>query len=149
MGQQGDVSVVLEAFLVGANQELNYELLWRRLPADMRATAFRRFWGYADGSDDIDAITTWDATTAVGTHVKTTSSMVLIVRSELVRRYPSVLVAAVPAEWKNENRSPVQNPPRMVLPRTSRRAVSNSRAATSTGRQFLQYNRIPSCPSSD
>jgi hypothetical protein len=82
----------------------------------MRATAFRRFWGYADGSDDIDAITTWDANTAVGTHVKTTSSMVLVVRSELVRRYPSVLVAAVPAEWKNENRSPVQNPPRMVLP---------------------------------
>ena len=62
------------------------------------------------------ALTTWDANTAVGTHVKTTSSMVLVVRSELVRRYPSVLVAAVPAEWKNENRSPVQNPPRMVLP---------------------------------
>jgi hypothetical protein len=107
----------VEAFLVGANQELNYEMLWRRLPADRRATAFRRFWGHADGSDDIDAITTWDANTAVGSHVRTTASMVLVVRSELVRRYPSVLVAAVPAEWNNNgNRSPVQNPPRMVLP---------------------------------
>jgi hypothetical protein len=107
----------VEAFLVGANQELNYEMLWRRLPADMRATAFRRFWGHADGSDDIDAIGTWDANTAVGSHVKTTASMVMVVRSELVRRYPSVLVAAVPAEWdSNGNRSPVQNPPRMVLP---------------------------------
>jgi hypothetical protein len=107
----------VEAFLVGANQELNYEMLWRRLPADMRATAFRRFWGHADGSDDIDAITTWDANTAVGSHVRTTASMVLVVRSELVRRYPSVLVAAVPAGWdSNGNRSPVQNPPRMVLP---------------------------------
>jgi hypothetical protein len=54
----------VEAFLVGANQELNYEMLWRRLPADMRATAFRRFWGHADGSDDIDAIGTWDANTS-------------------------------------------------------------------------------------
>ena len=106
----------VEAFLVGANQELNYEMLWRRLPADMRATAFRRFWGQADGSDDIDAIGTWDANTSVGSHVKNTASMVLVVRSELVRRYPSVLVAAVPAEWKDGNRSPVQNPPRMVLP---------------------------------
>jgi hypothetical protein len=106
----------VEAFLVGANQELNYEMLWRRLPADMRATAFRRFWGHADGSDDIDAITTWDASTALGSHVRTTASMVLVVRSELVRRYPSVLVAAVPAEWKDGHRSPVQNPPRMVLP---------------------------------
>lgn len=107
----------VEAFLVGANQELNYELLWRRLPADMRATAFRRFWGYADGSDDIDAITTWDANTAVGTHVKTTASMVLVVRSELVRRYPSVLVAAVPAEWNTDgNRTPMKDPGRLVLP---------------------------------
>jgi hypothetical protein len=108
----------VEAFLVGANQELNYELVWRRLPADMRATAFRRFWGHADGSDDIDAIATWDANTDVGSHVKTTASMVLVVRSELVRRYPSVLVAAVPAVWDvNGNRVPVQsNPPRMVLP---------------------------------
>ena len=108
----------LDAFLVGANQELNYEMLWRRLPADMRATAFRRFWGHADGSDDIDAITTWDANTPVGSHVKTPASMVLVVRSELVRRYPSVLVAAVPAVWDvNGNRVPVQsNPPQMVLP---------------------------------
>ena len=107
----------VEAFLVGANQELNYELLWRRLPADMRATAFRRFWGYADGSDDIDAITTWDANTAVGTHVKTTASMILVVRSELVRRYPSVLVAAVPAEWNTDgNRTPMKDPGRLVLP---------------------------------
>ena len=106
----------VEAFLVGSNQELNYELLWRRLPADMRATAFRRFWGHADGSDDIDAIATWDANTDVGSHVKTSTSMVLVVRSELVRRYPSVLVAAVPAEWKDGNRSPVQDPSRMVLP---------------------------------
>jgi hypothetical protein len=107
----------VEAFLVGANQELNYEMLWRRLPADMRATAFRRFWGHADGSDDIDAITTWDANTAVGSHVKTSASMVLVVRSELVRRYPSLLVAAVPAAWDSQgNRAPVQNPPTMVLP---------------------------------
>ena len=107
----------VEAFLVGANQELNYEMLWRRLPADMRATAFRRFWGHADGSDDIDAITTWNANTAVGSHVKTSASMVLVVRSELVRRYPSVLVAAVPAAWDSQgNRAPVQNPPTMVLP---------------------------------
>jgi hypothetical protein len=43
--------------------------------------------------------------------------MVLVVRSELVRRYPSLLVAAVPAAWDSQgNRAPVQNPPTMVLP---------------------------------
>jgi hypothetical protein len=106
----------VEAFLVGANQELNYELLWRRLPSDMRATAFRRFWGHADGSDDIDAIPTWDAGTTVGSHVKTKASMIVLVRSELVRRYPSVLVAAVPAQWDHGHRTPVKDPARLVLP---------------------------------
>ena len=101
----------VEAFLVGATQELNYELLWRGLPADFRATAFRRFWGHADGSDNIPDIRTWDAATAVGTHVKNNASMILLVRSELVRRYPTVLVAAVPAAWNtNGTRSPVKSP---------------------------------------
>jgi hypothetical protein len=42
--------------------------------------------------------------------------MVLVVRSELARRYPSVLVAAVPAEWKEGNRSPTKDAGRLVLP---------------------------------
>lgn len=107
----------VEAFLVGANQELNYELLWRGLPSAARATAFRRFWGHADEGDDIDAIETWSATTAVGSHVETGASMILLVRSELVRRYPSVLVAAVPAVWNaNGTRSPAQDQASLVLP---------------------------------
>jgi hypothetical protein len=107
----------VETFLVGANQELNYELLWRGLPADSRATAFRRFWAHTDGGDDIDAISTWDNTAPVGSHVKAGASMILLVRSELVRRYPSVLVAAVPGEWNPDGtRSPVKDPSPLVLP---------------------------------
>ncbi|HEU4692238.1 MAG TPA: hypothetical protein VFS23_27935, partial [Vicinamibacterales bacterium] len=107
----------VEAFLLGANQELNYELLWRGLPADFRATAFRRFWGHADGSDDIPDIGTWDSATAVGTHVKNSASMILLVRSELVRRYPTVLVAAVPATRNTDgSRSPVKDPAKLLLP---------------------------------
>jgi hypothetical protein len=107
----------LEAFLVGANQELNYELLWRGLPSDSRATALRRFWAHSDGGDDIDAIHTWDKATAVGTHVKTSASMILLVRSELVRRYPSLLVAAVPGEWNGDgSRSPVKETSQLVMP---------------------------------
>ncbi len=107
----------VEAYLVGANQELNYELLWRGLPADFRATAFRRFWGHADGSDDIPAISTWNGATAVGTHIKNSASMILLVRSELVRRYPTVLVAAVPAAWNTDGtRSPVKDPSKLLLP---------------------------------
>ena len=107
----------VEAFLVGANQEINYELLWRGLPADASATPFRRFWAHADGGDDVDAIGTWAPATAVGSHVTTGASMILLARSELVRRYPTMLIAAVPAVWNtNGTRSPSKDPAGMVLP---------------------------------
>lgn len=98
----------VEAFLLGANQELNFELLWRGLPSDHRATAFRRFWGRTDESDDIDHLSTWTADSAAGSHTTGAASMVLLVRGELVRRYPSMSIATLPAAWNtNESRSPV------------------------------------------
>jgi hypothetical protein len=92
----------VEAYLVGANQELNHELLWRGLPADRKATAFRRFWGNADSSDDIGAIADWAPSSSLGSHVTTPAAMVLLVRGELVRRYPSMLISAVPAKWNDD-----------------------------------------------
>jgi hypothetical protein len=107
----------VEAFLVGANQELNYELLWRGLPSDPRATPFRRFWGHVGGAEDIDDVSTWDPASGLGTHVKVTAGMILLVRSELVRRYPSLLVAAVPGAWNtNGTRAPSKDPASLTLP---------------------------------
>ena len=92
----------VEAFLVGANQKLNYELLWRGLPSDRQATPFHRFWGHAGDARDITDISAWTPDTPVGSHVITAAAMVLLVRGELVRRYPTMVVSAVPAVWKSE-----------------------------------------------
>ncbi len=43
-------SAFVEAFLAGANQEMNRELLWRGYPTDRRGTPFRYFWPRPDGS---------------------------------------------------------------------------------------------------
>lgn len=86
----------VEAFLVGANQELNRELLWRGLPADRRATAFRRFWNRTDGNDDIPAISGWAPMAGLGDNAAAMDAGLLF-RSELVHRCPSLFVAAVPA----------------------------------------------------
>lgn len=111
----------VESFLIGANQELHHELLWRGLPADPGATAFRRFWAHAGAAsdatpDDIDDIATWAPASRVGSHVNTGASMILLMRSELVRRYPSMLVSLVPAEWKQGERLPVTVASQMKLP---------------------------------
>ena len=93
----------VEAFLVGANQELNRELLWRGVPADQRATAFRRFWNRTDQGDDIPAIVDWSGSKALGDNASPMDAGVLL-RSELVHRCPSLVVAAVPAVWGSDGK---------------------------------------------
>jgi hypothetical protein len=43
----------VEAFIVGANHEMNKELRWREFPTDMRGTIVRRFWDRGRPPDDI------------------------------------------------------------------------------------------------
>lgn len=106
----------VEAFLVGANQELNRELLWRGLPADRRATAFRRFWNRTDQGDDIPAIADWSPAAALGGNSSPMDAGLLL-RSEIVHRCPSLLVAAVPAVWGTDGkRRPSSDAGRVKLP---------------------------------
>jgi hypothetical protein len=86
----------VEAFMLGANHEMNRELLWRRYPGDRRATVFRRFWDHLDGSDDITPIHTWPARSRLGTLSEGDAggSLVLLIRGQLLRRYPNTVVYA-------------------------------------------------------
>jgi hypothetical protein len=88
---------VIEAYMAGLNHEMSRELLWREYPADLRATTFRRFWG--GGVDDIPPISDWGKA-ALGSHLRGTDGkgqLVLLVRGELLRRYPTTNVYAAPA----------------------------------------------------
>ena len=106
----------VEAFLVGANQELNRELLWRGLPADPRATALRRFWNRTDGLDDIPSIADWPATAALGVNSAPAAAGILL-RSEIVHRCPSLIVAAEPAVWGGDGRRrPSGDPGALTMP---------------------------------
>lgn len=89
----------VEAFLIGANHEMNRELLWRRFPTDRRGTPFRRFWDRLDGSDDIGPIDQFAANVRLGTSSGSDlrGSLVLLVRGQLLRRYPEAVVYSAPA----------------------------------------------------
>src|SRR6266498_1029145 len=80
--------------LVGLNHEFMRELLWREYPTDMRGTAFKRFWGRAGSpSDDIGPVHEFGANTLADTLLAgRTSEAVLLLRSELLRRYPGSIV---------------------------------------------------------
>lgn len=98
----------VEAFLVGLNDELARELLWREFPAGLKATYFRNFWGGNGGAPDIPPIDAFDANGHLGDHTAdhaTGGSLVLLIRAELFRRYPSAVVSAVQAEWNTDGRT--------------------------------------------
>lgn len=83
----------LEALLVGANQEMINELIWREFPVNRRATIFTRFW---DASEiclpaDIREIRDWQG--RLGEHPKTSEgngeNLILAIRADLLQRFPN------------------------------------------------------------
>lgn len=101
----------VESLMIGANHEFGRELLWRGYPTDQRGTSLRRFWDRAatlsGARDDLPAIDqTW--TGELGTHLLGgRGPVVLVIRGELLRRYPRVVVYATRATWSGTARVPV------------------------------------------
>jgi hypothetical protein len=82
------------AFLGGMNHEMNRELLWRGYPTNRRGTPFSRFWGRTDGTADIAPHDQWSDTALVEQSTNGAPKLVLLVRGELLQRYPNTLVVA-------------------------------------------------------
>ena len=83
------------ALLVGLNQEFNRELLWREFPTDQRGTPFARFW--PTEGDDVDEIARWPVDAPLGSQLRSGAqgSLALLVRGELLRRFPGTALLAV------------------------------------------------------
>ena len=93
-------SKFIESFLVGLNAEMSRELLWHNFPTDQRGTFFRRFWDtFIDNepSDNIDIIKEW-GNKSLGQNTKGGDQLVLLLRGELLRRYPNSVIYAAKAE---------------------------------------------------
>jgi hypothetical protein len=100
----------IAAFMAGLNHETNRELLWRGFPTDGRGTPFRRFWDRLDGKDDIPPIHGWRAGSLAEQTTDPHGNLVLLVRGELLRRYPNTIVVAMPAAGDKPDRDRVESP---------------------------------------
>jgi hypothetical protein len=112
----------IEAYMVGLNHEMARELLWREFPTDQRGSYFRQFWDPAgtlppanpEHAKDITRLETW-LDTELGVHsprpaTPDPSHLVLLVRGEVLRRYPGTLVYAQRAQGPEGNRTLVEPP---------------------------------------
>jgi hypothetical protein len=95
----------IESYMVGLNAEMGRELLWRGYPTDQRGTYFRQFWdtvGAAESELDIPPVHQW-GTRGLGANAAGGGDrLVLLIRGELLRRYPNTVIYAVKAVVRNE-----------------------------------------------
>ncbi|MEP7106534.1 MAG: hypothetical protein ABI760_01105 [Ferruginibacter sp.] len=103
-------SPFIEAYLVGMNHELAGEFLWRGYPADMNATFFRQFWDKSDSApssldkSEIQFIRNWNPENGLGTNGPIgsfTNPLVFVIKAELVKKYPNLVVYAQKAKMIN------------------------------------------------
>ncbi|HZB12623.1 MAG TPA: hypothetical protein VE467_06330 [Chryseolinea sp.] len=104
----------IEAYMAGLNHEMSRELLWREYPTDQRGTYFRQFWDISDDvfeadrekKYDILKMHTWDKelgahTPRIITNPSGSVYLVLLIRGELLKKYPNTQVYAQKAAFKN------------------------------------------------
>jgi len=99
----------IEAYLAGMNTEMARELLWREYPTDSRGSCFRVFWdrrdavGVADTAPPEDVAELIDWLAPLGQNRPSgalpTVPLVLVLRSDLLHRYPNTVVTAQRAAW--------------------------------------------------
>lgn len=112
----------IESYMVGLNHEMSRELLWREYPSDLRGSYFRQFWdvrSYLPEKDenlaqlkekfkDIPELHRWSLISKLGEHDNreaqsdpnaATEEVVLVIRGELLKKYPTAVIYAQKAEW--------------------------------------------------
>jgi hypothetical protein len=101
--------VFIEAFMAGLSAEMARELLWREFPTDQRGTYFRQFWAAANpsGRRQIQAIHEWQNPLGKNAEpAQGNASLVLLIRGELLRRYPGTVIYARQAVMSGSRRVP-------------------------------------------
>jgi hypothetical protein len=116
----------IEAYMVGLNDEMGRELLWREFPTDQRGSYFRQFWDVADTVNrdagkppaqveeerlDITRLHTWDRESSLGDHASRPlptgaepgeARLALVIRGDLLKKYPTAVIYAQQARWAKD-----------------------------------------------
>ncbi len=114
----------IESYMVGLNHEFARELLWREYPTDQRGSYFRQFWDVStflsDTEDDaarreelkdIPPLHRWSRSSDLGDHDHreqgrdNEEELVLVIRGELLKKYPNAVIYAHKAKWQPKSES--------------------------------------------
>ncbi len=116
----------IESYMVGLNHEIAREYLWREFPAPLNGTSFKQFWdtrnnpaaaGNPEKFKDIKAVKNWFAANGLPSELgknpasgKPTEKMVVLVRGDLLRKYPNTEIYMHKAKWIGANNTKPREP---------------------------------------
>jgi hypothetical protein len=111
----------VEGYMLGLNFEMGRELLWRGYPTDQRGTYFDQFWdvrGSVTPKPDVRPLHQWGlgALGDAQAPPPVPEQFVMLMRSDLLRRYPNAVIYATKALVVNGVRTPSTNPADEVSP---------------------------------
>jgi hypothetical protein len=109
----------IESYMLGLNHEMGRELLWREFLTDQRGSYFRQFWDvldtvrpddvterdWAEQLLDLQPLHEWTRSSPIGSHPNRDlptgddGRVVLLVRGQLLKRYPRAVIFAQRARW--------------------------------------------------
>jgi hypothetical protein len=133
--QQNSISLLetnqafIEAYMAGLNHEFGRELLWREYVTDQRGSYFRQFWDVTDylhdsAEDpevlkeklrDIPPLHLWSRFSELGDHDhretggESEDEVVLVIRGELLKKYPTAVIYAHRAKWQLKDDGTIDN----------------------------------------
>jgi hypothetical protein len=118
----------IEAFLAGLNHEMSRELLWREYPTDQRGSYFRQFWNIRDNlfeqdpdkKKDIEVMDKWTENLGLHRPAGDKDILVLVVRGDLFKKYPSTMVYAQMAKYNSPDPSKPRKLKDAVSPETTK-----------------------------
>lgn len=93
----------IEAYMVGLNHEFSRELLWRGYPTDQRGSYFRLFWDSISNRKDVKELHTWNRALGFNNEERSDNNLVLVVRGDLLKKFPRTIIGVQKAAWKNNN----------------------------------------------
>ncbi len=119
----------IESYMVGLNHEFARELLWREYPTDQRGSYFRQFWDvrsffnptnmndedFRESLRDIPKLHLWSRLSKLGDHdhreegLDNEQELVLVIRGELLKRYPNTVIYAHRARWQLKSDGTIDN----------------------------------------
>jgi hypothetical protein len=128
----------IESYMVGLNHEMARELLWREYPTDQMGSYFRQFWDVSsvlkdpalagkpeeeqrEPYYDITKLHEWRRASKLGDHDNRQKpgepkkeEVVLVIRGELLKKYPTAVVYAHKAAWTEIDGKPEVHEPRSL-----------------------------------